>query len=147
MVEQHNVLHEGLTLEQALGYAAELRLPYDLPSDARSDIVSKAAENVELGDRLGNQIATLSGGQKKRASLSSETLNRPGLLYLDEVTSGLDEQTDWELMRLLRQMADDGMTIVCVHPHPRQCGGVLSQGRGHGQPRRDDFRRNAERCP
>lgn len=114
MVEQHNVLHEGLTLEQALGYAAELRLPYDLPSDARSDIVSKAADNVELGDRLGNQIATLSGGQKKRASLSSETLNRPGLLYLDEVTSGLDEQTDWELMRLLRQMADDGMTIVCV---------------------------------
>lgn len=114
MVEQQNVLHEDLTLEQALGYAAELRLPSDLPGDARSDIVAKAADNVELGDRLGNQISTLSGGQKKRASLSSETLNRPGLLYLDEVTSGLDEQTDWELMRLLRQMADDGMTIVCV---------------------------------
>ncbi len=114
MVEQHNVLHEDLTLGQALGYAAELRLPSDLAGEARSDIVAKAADNVELGDRLGNQIGTLSGGQKKRASLSSETLNRPGLLYLDEVTSGLDEQTDWELMRLLRQMADDGMTIVCV---------------------------------
>jgi hypothetical protein len=36
------------------------------------------------------------------------------LLFLDEVTSGLDESTDWEIMRLLRRLADEGMTIVVV---------------------------------
>ena len=56
----------------------------------------------------------LSGGQKKRASLASETISRPSLLFLDEVTSGLDERTDREMMSLCRQMSDRGMTVICV---------------------------------
>jgi ABC-type multidrug transport system ATPase subunit len=114
MVPQHNVLHEPLTLRQALTYTAKLRLPVDQGADARDEIVERTAASVELGHRLDARIATLSGGQKKRASLASETLNRPSLLFLDEVTSGLDESTDGEIMSLLRRLSEDGMTIVCV---------------------------------
>lgn len=39
---------------------------------------------------------------------------RPSLLFLDEVTSGLDEQTDREMMELFRQVADNGKTVVCI---------------------------------
>src|SRR5438552_18518396 len=39
---------------------------------------------------------------------------RPSLLFLDEVTSGLDEQTDREMMKLFRQVADSGKTVVCI---------------------------------
>ncbi len=39
---------------------------------------------------------------------------RPSLLFLDEVTSGLDEQTDREVMELFRQVADGGKTVVCI---------------------------------
>ena len=50
----------------------------------------------------------------KRASLANEMVSRPSLLFLDEVTSGLDEQTDREVMELFRQVADGGKTVVCI---------------------------------
>src|SRR6201999_2451036 len=75
-----------------------------------------------------------SGGQKKCASLASEILNRPSLLLLDEVTSGLDESTDWQIMRLLRRLADDGVTIIVVtHTLANVtefCDKVVCMGRG-----------------
>jgi ABC-type multidrug transport system ATPase subunit len=113
-VPQSDILHEQLTLRQALDYAAQLRLPADLGHRARAEIVEQAAASVDLTQRLDTRIAALSGGQKKRASLACEILNKPSLLFLDEVTSGLDESTDREIMRLLRGLADSGMTIVCV---------------------------------
>ena len=111
---QQDVLHEQLTLREALDYAAQLRLPPDTIIAQRHADVNDAARSVDLLDRLDQRIGTLSGGQRKCASLASEILTRPSLLLLDEVTSGLDESTDWEIMRLLRRLADDGMTIVVV---------------------------------
>ena len=136
-VPQQDVLHEQLTLRQALDYAAQLRLPPDTTVEQRRAAVNDAARNVDLLDRLDQRIGALSGGQKKCASLASEILNRPSLLLLDEVTSGLDESTDWEIMRLLRRMADDGMTIIMVtHTLANVaefCDTVVCMGRG-GQP-------------
>ncbi len=114
LVPQHDMLHEGLTLQRALAYTARLRLPADQTRKGIAEEVERVAGSVELQERLSTHIGMLSGGQKKRASLANETLSKPSLLFLDEVTSGLDEGTDWEIMKLLRRMADDGMTIVCV---------------------------------
>ena len=112
---QQDVLHEQLTLRQALDYAAQLRLPPDTTAAQRRAAVDEAARSVDLFERLDQRIGALSGGQKKCASLASERISsRPSLLFLDEVTSGLDESTDWEVMRLLRHLADEGMTIVVV---------------------------------
>jgi len=136
-VPQQDVLHEQLTLRQALGYVACLRLPPDTTAAQRSAAVDDAARNVDLFDRLDQRIGALSGGQKKCASLASEILNRPSLLFLDEVTSGLDENTDWEVMRLLRRLADQGMTILVVtHTLANVaefCDRIVCMGRG-GQP-------------
>jgi ABC-type multidrug transport system ATPase subunit len=136
-VPQQDVLHEQLTLRHALDYAAQLRLPSDTTVEQRRAAVNDAARSVDLLDRLDQRIGALSGGQKKCASLASEILNRPSLLLLDEVTSGLDESTDWEIMRLLRGLADDGMTIIMVtHTLANVaefCDKVVCMGRG-GQP-------------
>ena len=136
-VPQQDVLHEQLTLRQALDYAAQLRLPPDTTVEQRHAAVNEAARSVDLLDRLDQRIGSLSGGQKKCASLASEILNRPSLLLLDEVTSGLDESTDWQIMRLLRRLADDGMTIIVVtHTLTNVaefCDKVICMGRG-GQP-------------
>lgn len=113
-VPQSDVLHDGLTLRQALGYTARLRLPADTSAVARAQVIDLATRSVGLADRLDIKIASLSGGQKKRASLASEILSRPSLLFLDEVTSGLDESTDREIMELLRGLTREEMTIVCV---------------------------------
>jgi ABC transport system ATP-binding/permease protein len=133
-VPQQDVLHEQLTLRQALDYAAQLRLPPDTVIEQRRAAVNDAARSVDLLDRLDQRIGVLSGGQKKCASLASEILNRPSLLLLDEVTSGLDESTDWEIMRLLRRLADDGMTIIMVtHTLANVaefCDKIVCMGRG-----------------
>jgi ABC-type multidrug transport system ATPase subunit len=111
---QRDVLHEQLTLRQALGYTARLRLPPDTTIAQRREAVYDAARSVGLLDKLDQRIGALSGGQRKCAGLASEILNRPSLLLLDEVTSGLDENADWEVMRLLRQLSDAGTTIVVI---------------------------------
>lgn len=113
-VPQSDPLHEFLTLRQALAYSAQLRLPSDMSAGARDLIIADAAQSVGLEQRLDAKIATLSGGERKRASLATEILSRPNLLFLDEVTSGLDEATDREIMQLLKQLVARGMTIVCV---------------------------------
>lgn len=53
-------------------------------------------------------------GSRSGPAWPFEIVSQPNLLFLDEVTSGLDEGADWEMMKLFRRMADDGMTIVSV---------------------------------
>jgi energy-coupling factor transporter ATP-binding protein EcfA2 len=71
---------------------------------------------AELGlqAQAGQRIATLSGGQRKRSSTAMELLTRPSLLFLDEPTSGLDINRDREVMRMLRELAHAGRTVIVV---------------------------------
>ena len=114
VVPQKDVLHDPLTLGAALRYTAELRLPPDLSRDEVETSLSDILDVVGLARWRDTLIRHLSGGQLKRASLANELVARPSLLFLDEVTSGLDEQTDREVMELFRQVADGGKTVVCV---------------------------------
>jgi ABC-type multidrug transport system ATPase subunit len=134
---QLDVLHEQLTLRQALGYTARLRLRPDTTRVQRREAVHNAASSVGLLDRLDQRIGGLSGGQRKCAGLASEILSCPSLLLLDEVTSGLDENADREVMRLLRHLSDEGMTIVVIThtltSAAEFCDKILCMG-GNGQP-------------
>ncbi|OWK37821.1 ABC transporter ATP-binding protein [Fimbriiglobus ruber] len=114
LVPQKDVLHDSLTLGQALRYTARLRLPPDT-SRAEADVcIQEILNTVSLTHRHGTVIRELSGGQVKRACLANEILCKPNLLFLDEVTSGLDERTDSDMMDLFRQIAHDGKTVVCI---------------------------------
>ncbi len=114
LVPQKDVVHELLTVESALRYTAKLRLPPDMGPDEREERLDDVLKRVGMTERRSVQIQRLSGGQLKRASLANEILSEPSLLFLDEVTSGLDEHSDGEMMRLFRQVADDGKTVVCI---------------------------------
>ncbi len=108
------MLHDSLAVGAALRYTPELRLPPDTGGEEIAASVSDVLEVVGLTSRSGTLIRHLSGGQVKRASLANELMARPSLLFLDEVTSGLDEQTDRDMMELFRQVADGGKTVVCI---------------------------------
>jgi len=114
VVPQKEALHDSLAVGTALGYTAELRLPPDLSHTEVQASVSEVLDLVGLTARHGTLVRHLSGGQIKRVSLANELVARPSLLFLDEVTSGLDEQTDREVMELFRQVADGGKTVVCI---------------------------------
>ena len=114
VVPQKEVLHDSLPVGAALRYTAELRFPPDMSRAEVETSVSDILEVVGLTKSRDTLIRYLSGGQVKRASLANELVARPSLLLLDEVTSGLDEQTDREVMELFRHVADGGKTVICV---------------------------------
>ncbi len=114
LVPQRDTLHESLSVEDALHYTARLRLPVDSSDEEIDRQIDEVLKSVGLEEHREKPIRILSGGQQRRASLANELISNPSLLFLDEVTSGLDEETDREMMRLFRRLADSGMTIVCV---------------------------------
>jgi ABC-type multidrug transport system ATPase subunit len=114
MVPQDDVVHRQLTVSQALGYAAELRMPPDTSKADRQRVIAQVLEELELTPHAQMRVDKLSGGQRKRVSVALELLTGPSLLVLDEPTTGLDPALDRQVMAMLRQLADAGRVIVVV---------------------------------
>ncbi|MGO9155540.1 ATP-binding cassette domain-containing protein, partial [Mycobacterium sp.] len=114
MVPQDDVVHRQLTVNQALGYAAELRLPPDTSKPDRDQVVAQVLDELGLTQHANTRVDQLSGGQRKRASVALELLTGPSLLILDEPTSGLDPALDLQVMTMLRQLADAGRVVLVV---------------------------------
>jgi len=113
-VPQDDVVHRALTINQALAYAAELRMPPDTTKEDRQRVVAQVLEELELTAHADTRVEKLSGGQRKRASVALELLTGPSLLVLDEPTTGLDPALDQLVMKMLRQLADAGRVVVVV---------------------------------
>ncbi|WP_280337338.1 FHA domain-containing protein, partial [Nocardia wallacei] len=114
MVPQDDVLHRQLTVRQALGFAAELRLPPDSSKADRQQVIDGVLKELSLTEHADTRVDKLSGGQRKRASVALELLTGPALLLLDEPTSGLDPALDRQVMTMLRELADAGRTVIVV---------------------------------
>ncbi|MGF1479990.1 MAG: ATP-binding cassette domain-containing protein [Cyanophyceae cyanobacterium] len=110
-VPQDDIVHLDLTVEEVLTYACRLRLP---PDTDIQQVVDATLEQVKLVHVRSSFVRYLSGGQRKRVSIGVELLADPKLFFLDEPTSGLDPGLDKEMMRLLRDLADQERTIILV---------------------------------
>ena len=132
-VPQSDIVYDNLTLYDMLLYTAKLRLPGDITPAEREAAINRAIETVELPEKRNSLIKSLSGGQRKRASIAVELLSDPNLLFLDEPASGLDPGTERNLMQSLRNMADGGKTVILVTHSTLQlklCDKIVFMGRG-----------------
>ncbi|MDD5033298.1 MAG: FHA domain-containing protein [Methylococcaceae bacterium] len=116
-VPQQDIVHRKITVRNALQYTASLRLPPDTSKREVGEYIDRVLDQVGLAEKSYSPIDTpapLSGGQLKRVSLAVELVANPHILFLDEVTSGLDAGTDKRMMKLFADLALDKKTVVCV---------------------------------
>ena len=71
-------------------------------------------DKVGLSDKLNNYPCELSGGQQQRVSIARAIAMNPQILFFDEPTSALDPELTGEILKTIRQLAEDNMTMVIV---------------------------------
>ncbi|KAJ2242804.1 hypothetical protein GGI13_006832, partial [Coemansia sp. RSA 455] len=142
-VQQDDLMHPLLTVQETLAYASKLRLPNSqYTSERKTERVNtvirqlrlEAARNTKIGDAGTRGV---SGGERKRVSIGTELLTDPRLLFLDEPTSGLDSNSSELVVELVKKISvDQGIaTLMTIHQPSARIFNIfdkvilLSQGR------------------
>ncbi|HYU59321.1 MAG TPA: FHA domain-containing protein [Solirubrobacterales bacterium] len=132
-VPQDDIVHRLLTVREALGYAARLRLPQDVSDEEIDAAVARVLGELSLDEHAGTLIGSLSGGQRKRTGVATELLNRPSVLFLDEPTTGLDPGLETQMMELFQALSRGGRAIAVVTHATKNlalCDRVVVMARG-----------------
>ncbi|TFK26774.1 ABC-transporter [Coprinopsis marcescibilis] len=117
--EQMDVHEMTATVREALRFSAYLRQPASVPKEEKDAYVEDLIELLELQNLTEALVFSLSVEARKRLTIGVELASKPELLlFLDEPTSGLDAQSAWNLVRFLRQLADQGQAILCTIHQP-----------------------------
>ena len=117
-VPQSEMMRGKDTVLNTLMDAARLRLPKEVSSEQRKARVNEMMEIFGLLPVKNNLVEKLSGGQKKRLSISMEFISNPSLFILDEPDSGLDGVMARELFEQLRKIADTGKIVIVITHTP-----------------------------
>lgn len=113
MVPQQVSLYKDLTVQENSELCADY---YGVPVDEKHDRIEDLMELVDIKYARNKRVGQLSGGQKQKASLVASLVHRPEILFLDEPTIGLDPTTKRTLWDLIRELNDEGNTIIlCSH--------------------------------
>uniref|UniRef100_A0A0D9Y2L2 ABC transporter domain-containing protein n=1 Tax=Oryza glumipatula TaxID=40148 RepID=A0A0D9Y2L2_9ORYZ len=123
-VRQEDLFFSQLTVRETLSLAAELQLRRTLTPERKESYVNdllfrlglvNCADSI-VGDA---KVRGISGGEKKRLSLACELIASPSIIFADEPTTGLDAFQAEKVMETLRQLAEDGHTVICSIHQPR----------------------------
>ena len=115
-VPQFTISNEDLTAAENVRLALQLRVG-GLDADALALRAAELLELTGLAPAAKTLAKHLSGGQRRRLALAMELCSEPALLLCDEVTSGLDAQSEKEILALLQRIAREGNRVVIVVTH------------------------------
>ncbi|WP_260706716.1 ABC transporter ATP-binding protein [Edaphobacter flagellatus] len=99
----------------------ELPLTYrtGMPAAERKKRVQESLERVNMAHRMRHYPAQLSGGQQQRVAVARALAGSPSILLADEPTGNLDSKNGEAVMKLLKELHDEGATICMVTHDPR----------------------------
>ncbi len=112
MVFQHFNLFPHLTVQQNLEMAPSL-----LKAETTEAITKRCQDllqKIGLADKAKAYPANLSGGQKQRVAIARALMMNPQILLFDEPTSALDPELTGEVLKVMKSLAEDQMTMIVV---------------------------------
>jgi len=112
MVFQHFNLFPHLTIQQNITLAPTMLKIMN--SEEANENALRLLQRIGLSDKADAYPAMLSGGQKQRVAIVRALAMNPEVMLFDEPTSALDPEMVGEVLQLMKELADDGMTMVCV---------------------------------
>ncbi len=120
-VPQDDIVHPQLTVREALYFSARLRT--DLTDDEIETRIDTLLRDLNLLDKKNTIIGSpenkvLSGGQRKRVNIAMELITDTPVLFLDEPTSGLSSYDAEGVIHLLKQLSQQGKTIIATIHQP-----------------------------
>ena len=112
MVFQHFNLFPHLTILENITIAPTL--VKNMNKKEVKKIAMDLLEKVKLADKANSYPADLSGGQKQRVAIARSLAMKPKIILFDEPTSALDPETIGDVLSVMKDLAHENFTIVCV---------------------------------
>ncbi|WBX78998.1 amino acid ABC transporter ATP-binding protein [Virgibacillus salarius] len=112
MVFQHFNLFPHMTVLQNV-----IEAPIQVKKQTKQEAIEEGKyllEKVGLGDKYDVYPSTLSGGQKQRVAIARALAMKPDVMLFDEPTSALDPELVGEVLATMKELAEEGMTMVVV---------------------------------
>jgi ABC-type multidrug transport system ATPase subunit len=111
-VMQEDIFFANLTVREQLTFTCQLRLPESVGHTEKEKAVDHVVRTLGIEKCQHTKIMLVSGGERKRCNIGTELLTNPSLILLDEPTSGLDSTAAAALMKTMRGLAEDRMTVI-----------------------------------
>ena len=115
MVFQNYALYPHLTVRQNILFPLQNLKGKDKLSRSQMDErAQNAARLVQITELMDRRPSELSGGQQQRVAIARALATDPEIIYFDEPTSALDPELTGEVLSVMRQLAEEGMTMLVV---------------------------------
>lgn len=115
--EEIGFIFQGFNLIPSLSAIENVELPLvyrGLKAEKRRALAKEALERVGLGDRINHLPNQMSGGQQQRVAVARAIAARPPVILADEPTGNLDTKSTREVIKILRQLKDEGRTVIII---------------------------------
>ena len=115
--EEIGFIFQGFNLISSLTALENVELPLvyrGMPKQERREISQDALERVGLGERMNHLPAEMSGGQQPRVAVARAIAAKPPVILADEPTGNLDTKSTKEVMAILHELKDEGITVIVI---------------------------------